>query len=860
MRYAILVEDNKKTVTWVRASQSTTVTVSANVQWEREQKDKDSWIKKSDEINNILKKYKIPVEVPVFTGVTAFVELRPVLEFRADVFAGLSWSFSSTTTDDVYRDANNKITHKSIESTFNADTPKVQASIDGEICGGCGIKIGLGGIKRSITSIGADIKLMLVLSGNAHFEFSPIEIYDTYIYDAFKDSKVSLGVRAEIKPFATFLTFSTEDLFGDSKKEETKDPLTLSVEYNFWELYLFPDFTDFVSQANGTHLNLQIDANRLLIWPSARVGIGIFDDMDRLVGESFYDYNWGTTQLHLSDDFNLHQGYAYDCYPLVQVQWGNSYLGKIKASPMTHVVLGSALPAKISNFEQINATFIRDGFKFKDKTYYYDFAATTTVELESNEGVDDWGYVYKDVDGDTVHISVKDIGGTDSRYNYYRTIPKSTATLYGYAKYGNKYVYDEPKDYPLEYTFHPTAYVGNVITDSLTSTSAQFEYGFDDIPRTGKCFTAVQSPRDNEPIVKEVSYAEKDTVLFADLHPGATYEYWAYVEYAGVTYTSDKKSLTTQTPTAHIEQADEDKVTMTSAEIAYRFSNVPDDAKCYLSIEGEAVEVGSLGEEYIYYDSKTLPVSNTEKGSYKITELHPGTTYACYAYIEYDEDTWYSNIEMFTTKAPPTPVATTGDCSKVTTNSATVSCSFENVPEGGVCGIEYTWSNGSKKQVISNADGPQTITISGLESGTTYSYCAYIEAYGLTYYGEEKSFNTKNEIPNITGVWNCKEFQNGTQTGEATFELKADGAASSTTISGSGGYSRNSTGHWSINDEGHVTIQFSWQGFSGGGWKSYGGTINSFVNPTQIEGTANDTYVGNMGGGGQQFYQFVMTR
>ena len=199
----------------------------------------------------------------------------------------------------------------------------------------------------------------------------------------------------------------------------------------------------------------------------------------------------------------------------------------MKASPSTTFMTSTPTPAEITDFKVDNASFIRKGFEYKDKTYYYDFAATTTVELENNDDVVDWGYVYIDPYGEADTISVAGLGSNpakDSRYHYYRSTPNATATLYGYSKYADgTFVFDEPKDYDLVYTFHPTAYVGNVITDSLTSTSAQFEYGFDDIPRTGKCFTAVQSARDDEPIVKEVSYAEKDTVKFADLFPGTTY-------------------------------------------------------------------------------------------------------------------------------------------------------------------------------------------------------------------------------------------------------------------------------------------------------------------------------------------------
>lgn len=518
---------------------------------------------------------------------------------------------------------------------------------------------------------------------------------------------------------------------------------------------------------------------------------------------------------------------------------------------------------KITKFEQNSATFTRDGFEYKGKTYYYDFAATTTVELENSEGVVDWGYVYIDPYGEADTISVAGLGGNpanDPRYHYYRGIPNATATLYGYSKYADgTFVFDEPKDYDLVYTFHPTAYVGDIITDSLTSTSAQFEYGFNDVPRTGKCYTAVQSARDNEPIVQEVSYAEKDTKRFADLFPGTTYEYWAYVEYAGVTYTSDKKSLTTLTPTAHVEKAGEDKVTMTSAEIGYGFTNVPEKAKCYVGISAKVQTIAGDGEEISKSYSQTFSVENTTGATYEFNGLHPSTTYTYYAYVEYQGETWYSDSEKFTTKAPPTPIATTGDCSKVTTNSATVSCSFENVPEGGVCGVEYTWSNGSKKQSIGNANGTQTITLSGLESGTAYSYCAYVEAYGQTYYGGEKTFTTQVELPNLAGTWSCTVYKDdGSVLDTPTLTLTSDGKA---TIKNSSFTSEDKVGGWSINANGKASISFNW---ASSGYnpvyfqEAYSGTVNSMTNPSSIEGTVSRMWAGLSEHGNS--YKFKMTR
>ena len=210
----------------------------------------------------------------------------------------------------------------------------------------------------------------------------------------------------------------------------------------------------------------------------------------------------------------------------------------------------------------------------------------------------------------------------------------------------------------------------------------------------------------------------------------------------------------------------------------------------------------------------------------------------------------------------PLPVAITGDCLETTKNSATVSCTYENVPEGGVCGVEYTWSNGSKKQSVGNANGTQTIMISELESGTTYSYCAYIEVYGQTYYGEEKSFSTENEIPDITGIWHCIDYDmDGKVSGEATFELTKEGKVYRSDVSGSGG-DCDDPGLWSIIENGWVHIVFEHVINIRGDAreKSYGGYINNFANPSTIEGTATNTYYGANGGFSQTKYSFVMSR
>lgn len=512
-------------------------------------------------------------------------------------------------------------------------------------------------------------------------------------------------------------------------------------------------------------------------------------------------------------------------------------------------------PAKITNFEVNSASFIRDGFEYKNKTYYYDYAATTTVELESSEGVEDWGYVYKAPDGETIHISVKDLGtNADSRYDYYRTIPKSTATLYGYAKYGeDNYVYEAPKEYPLEYIFHPTAYVSTVIADSITTISAQFEYGFDDVPRTGKCYIAYQAVDEDEPKIEQVSYTEKDTIKVSDLYPATTYNYWAYVEYAGETYMdlNGKKSFTTLTPSAYVKDVISGTITASSAQFEYGFSNVPDDGTCYISIQADGVD-----------EIEAVPVSATDKDTYTASNLQPDTKYSYWAYIEYKGKTYadFNGKKTFTTLAP---TATTGESSNITHNSAIVECAFANVPEGGVCGVEYTWNGGSISKSVNITNGSIAISLSGLKSNTEYTYCAYVEVNGKTYYGADKTFTTLTGIPDLSGTWSCTTYNDdGSVLETATLTLTSDKRATSKTTSGSSFIPETETGSWSISSEGKVGIVFSWTGGSSYHpvWysASFTGYVSSLSSPSSIEGTVYRAWASTSEHG--NVYKFKMTR
>ena len=77
------------------------------------------------------------------------------------------------------------------------------------------------------------------------------------------------------------------------------------------------------------------------------------------------------------------------------------------------------------------------------------------MELKTENGVENWGYVYEDADGKKSRISLKGapLIYPDSRFSYYRNEPQSKVKLYPFVKYTNdtNYHYGEAVEYPIAY-------------------------------------------------------------------------------------------------------------------------------------------------------------------------------------------------------------------------------------------------------------------------------------------------------------------------------------------------------------------------------------------------------------------------
>ncbi len=200
---------------------------------------------------------------------------------------------------------------------------------------------------------------------------------------------------------------------------------------------------------------------------------------------------------------------------------------------------------------------------------------------------------------------------------------------------------------------------------------------------------------------------------------------------------------------------------------------------------------------------------------------------------------------------------TTGTYSNVTDKSATVECTYFNVPEGAVCGVKYAWDGGSVKQPTSSGEGTKSITLSGLKPATTYTYCAYIEANGETYYGEDSTFTT--ELPDISGTWTCSETHYK-RNGEIyyttyTITLNEDGTVQCSNLNNI------LSSSWGLSKSGNVNIGVmdlaTQTANSGVRWN---GQVNNIENPSKITGSTNRWNFNHIGAFEGDSYKFEMTR
>jgi hypothetical protein len=209
----------------------------------------------------------------------------------------------------------------------------------------------------------------------------------------------------------------------------------------------------------------------------------------------------------------------------------------------------------------------------------------------------------------------------------------------------------------------------------------------------------------------------------------------------------------------------------------------------------------------------------------------------------------------------PVPGALTGDVENVTSNSATVTCEFSNA-SGMACGIAYsaTFANGGTEQGFvsaSSAEGEHTVSLSGLEPATEYSYYAVVQDGETEYAGAVKTFVTS--LPDLSGSWSCTETHYD-RTGKEYYTtykvvLDKDGSvrySESDNILSSG---------WSFNVSGVVRISITDLATStNASGKEWSGSVDNVSDPKRISGYTYRWNANQIGSFNGDPVDFIMTR
>lgn len=109
-------------------------------------------------------------------------------------------------------------------------------------------------------------------------------------------------------------------------------------------------------------------------------------------------------------------------------------------------------PAKITSFEQLNSE--AGNFSYNGGTYKYKFTCKITVSSGDNStALEDWGYVYRDKDGNEMKVSLYGKSSPyEAKFNIYENEAQTEACLFAYAKYKDEeFLYADPAYYDLCY-------------------------------------------------------------------------------------------------------------------------------------------------------------------------------------------------------------------------------------------------------------------------------------------------------------------------------------------------------------------------------------------------------------------------
>lgn len=321
-----------------------------------------------------------------------------------------------------------------------SSSTEMEGCIDGSLAAGIFVEKGFNIWSRGVGKVCCRGELGMQVSGNFVLRNSDIDNSEgTELYERIKKTSIEAGPYANLQLQASILGI------GPS--------VTLSERSNFKKWDLVPTFSNTqLSRVSGSVTSAQAytQLSGKCLFPIS-VGYKLYDGNRNEVADYTASVAYRDKECKFEHIFsNLDANRDYTVYPKVSL-FGHDLL----ASPSADLEKAKKSIVKITNFKQTDSEYSKNGFSNDCMTYDYKFDVAVTVEIDNIDGVADWGYVYKEPNGNIKRISLMQyvMKYTDTRYSYYRNEAKSTVCLYGYVRYVDdaEYYDSEPCNYNLSH-------------------------------------------------------------------------------------------------------------------------------------------------------------------------------------------------------------------------------------------------------------------------------------------------------------------------------------------------------------------------------------------------------------------------
>lgn len=366
--------------------------------------------------------------------------IMPGLFFRANavitasIKATRNYSFGMAFD---YSSINGCLIKPALGGHLSSQSTEMDGCIDGSIAAGAFIETGFNLASRDIAKACVRGEYGYQLSSNFVLRNEDVENSqkETKLYERLKSSSIAFG------PFANASFQASVATLGISKSWELSKT---SEKRNIVPIFSNTKFT--YDSFNSAKAFTEMSGKCML---PLTVGYKLYDENHNEVADYSDKTNYTSNVRTLSHTFiNLNLNTRYTIYPKVNI-WKYNIIANPKADIINTM-------AEITEFKVINSEYSNSSFYDNGKAYDYKFNVAVTAKIKDLTGIEDWGYIYEDSNGNFKRVSLMKFGKsyTDTRYSYYRNEISSTVTLYCYVLYNgySDYLYTNAQEYSLIYS------------------------------------------------------------------------------------------------------------------------------------------------------------------------------------------------------------------------------------------------------------------------------------------------------------------------------------------------------------------------------------------------------------------------